>query len=120
MLVLSMPWLWSEAWSLIQLVALRHEVLGGRKRRRRREATAHGNHLVARDDLEVALFVAPSATVVDVERSIVGLHATGGAARVTVLVSPERLAELIEHSRHWRLDDFQLVGVGERRAGSIR
>ncbi len=116
MLVLSMPWLWSEAWALAQILALRHEVIGGRSGRARRGEAADreeldGERIVAGTDLEVAIVVSPSATAVDVERSIVGLHATADIARITVLVAANRRTELIELSRHWGALAVRLVAL---------
>lgn len=117
MLALSMPWLWSEAWSLAQIVALRHETIGRRSRRARRaggeldDRGTGGTPIDAGSDLEVAVVVSPSATAVDVERSIVGLQATGDVARISVLVAADRRNELIELSRHWGSLGIRLVTV---------
>ncbi len=112
LLPLSMAWLWSEAWSVAQIAALRHEVIGRpRDRRRGSDGEVPASPLSVGRDLEVALVVPPSATAVDVERSIVGLLSTGGVGGVTVLVSADREAELTELSRHWRALDHRLVIV---------
>ena len=131
-LALSMPWLWSEAWSVAQILALRHEVVGRGVRRARSPdggtdggevegraidgraingGAIDGERISADTDLEVAIVVSPSATALDVERSIVGLHATAEIARITVLVAANRRSELIELSRHWGALAIRLVTI---------
>ncbi|MDH4280545.1 MAG: PilZ domain-containing protein, partial [Acidimicrobiia bacterium] len=73
-----------------------------------------GEHIEAGTDLEVAIVVSPSATALDVERSIVGLQATDDVARVTVLVEAGRRSELLELSRHWDTLAIRLVLVNDR------
>ncbi len=113
LLALSMPWLWSEAWSVVQILALRHEVTGGSRRSRTQapDTASTGEHPVSSRDVEVAVVVSPSATAVDIERTIVGLQATAHLERVTILADEYRRQELIELSRYWAALAVQLVSI---------
>ncbi len=123
MLALSIPLLWAEAWSVVQIMALRHQVSGGRRERRvsildvAEDEQSEGGPHNSGQDLEVVVVVDQSTTMVEVERTVVGLRANPRFGAVTILSDQDRREELSELQDLWPDGIVRIVDAGSQLRG---
>jgi hypothetical protein len=77
-LALSLPVLWAEIWSWVQLLLFRFQVVP------KRRPVGAGSR-IDRDEIDVVIAVGPESTATDLERTLVGLAVTGWQRTTTVL-----------------------------------
>ncbi len=77
-LALSLPVLWAEIWSWVQLLLLRFQVVPKRR-------PVNAGSPIDRDEIDVVIVVGPESTATDLERTMVGLAVTGWQRTTTVL-----------------------------------